>query len=425
LLILAAGSSASAADFIAGADLSHLAFFEARGVVYKENGHPQDALLLLKQRGLTCVRLRLFTSSPEQAQADPYNYINNLDYTLPLARRVKGAGFQFLLDFHYSDTWADPSHQRKPDAWTNLTFVQLVQQMHDYNSNTIAAFQATGAMPDAVQVGNEISSGMLWPDGRVGGSYDTPTQWSQLGQLLNAAVQGIRDASGNVVPRIIVHIDRGGDWNGTKWFFDNLAQQRVTFDVVGESYYPFWGGPLASLANCLTNAAQRYGKPVVVAETGFPWTNSVWGTNIEGLTPSPAGQVTFLAALAAVEKRMPTGLNGGVLWWGAEYQHVPNLSEAGFDSASFFDAEGNVLPIAEAFGSLLQPPNLSAKLSDGNLTLQWALSNAGAYVTTATNLFPAPSWVPLSNSIQTNASGFELTLPGISDALRFYRLQSN
>ena len=425
MLILAAGCPASAADFIAGADLSHLAFFEGRGVVYRENGQTQDALVLLKQRGLTCVRLRLFTSSPAQAQADPYDYINNLAYTLPLAQRVKAAGFQFLLDFHYSDTWADPGHQRKPDAWTNLTFVQLVQQVHDYNSNTIAAFQAAGAMPDAVQIGNEISSGMIWPDGRVGSSYDTPTQWGQLGQLLNAAVQGIKDASGNVVPKIIVHIDRGGDWSGTKWFFDNLAQQHVLFDIIGESYYPFWQGPLDSLANCLTNAAQRYGKPVLVAETGFPWTNSVWGTNIVGLPPSPAGQVAFLAALAAVEKRLPPDLNAGVLWWGAEYQHAPNVSEGGFDSASFFDAEGNVLPIAEAFGSLVRPPSLSAKLSAGSLTLQWPLSNAGAYLATTTNLAPLPSWVPLSNSIQTNASGFELTLPGISDGFRFYRLQTN
>ena len=210
-LILGAACAASAVDFIAGADLSHLAFFEARGVVYRESGQPQDALLILKQHGLTCVRLRLFTSSPSQAQADPYNFINNLDYTVPLARRVKAAGFQFLLDVHYSDTWADPGHQRKPDAWTNLTFVQLVQQMHDYNSNTIAAFQTAGAMPDYVQIGNEISSGLLWPDGRVGGNYETPAQWAQLGQLLNAAVHGIREASGNAVPRIIVHIDRGGD----------------------------------------------------------------------------------------------------------------------------------------------------------------------------------------------------------------------
>ncbi|MDW8308104.1 MAG: glycosyl hydrolase 53 family protein, partial [Verrucomicrobiales bacterium] len=115
--------------FLAGADFSHLRFFEDRGVVYREGSTPRDALAILTNRGINCVRLRLFTSSAAQAAADPYNYINNLDYTLPLAVRVKNAGLRLLLDFHYSDTWADPGHQRVPAAWTNLTFAQLVGQV--------------------------------------------------------------------------------------------------------------------------------------------------------------------------------------------------------------------------------------------------------------------------------------------------------
>src|SRR5205085_1438776 len=112
----------TSAEFITGADLSHLAYLESKGVVYKDSGVTQDALVLMKNKGLTCARLRLFTSSAAQAAADPYDYINNLDYTVPLAVRVKNAGLKFLLDFHYSDTWADPGNQAKPSAWTNLTF---------------------------------------------------------------------------------------------------------------------------------------------------------------------------------------------------------------------------------------------------------------------------------------------------------------
>jgi arabinogalactan endo-1,4-beta-galactosidase len=108
------------AEFIAGADFSHLKFFEDRGIVYKDEGEWRDGLEIVKKRGLTCVRLRLFTSNADQAQLNPYNYTNNLDYTLPLAVRVKKAGLKFLLDFHYSDSWADPGKQRKPAAWTNL-----------------------------------------------------------------------------------------------------------------------------------------------------------------------------------------------------------------------------------------------------------------------------------------------------------------
>src|SRR5205814_9463186 len=125
------------AGFIAGADCSLLAFFETNGIVYKTNGETGDALHILKSQGLNCIRLRLFTSSNLQAQADPYDYVNNPAYTLPLAVRVKSAGLQLMLDFHYSDTWADPGHQAVPAAWTNLSFPQLVQQMHDYNSNCI------------------------------------------------------------------------------------------------------------------------------------------------------------------------------------------------------------------------------------------------------------------------------------------------
>src|SRR5262245_2061571 len=128
-----------AEPFIAGADFSHLAFFEGRGIVYRDNGQPDDGLHMLGSHGLNCVRLRLFTSNADQARADPYNYTNNLDYTLPLAVRVKEAGLRLMLDFHYSDSWADPGKQIKPASWTNLSFAQLEQRMYEYNSNTIAA----------------------------------------------------------------------------------------------------------------------------------------------------------------------------------------------------------------------------------------------------------------------------------------------
>jgi len=253
-------------EFIAGADMSHLQFFEDRGITYRVNGQTQDALSILKNRGVNCVRLRLFTSSAAQAQADPYNYTNNLAYTLPLAVRVKNAGLKLLLDFHYSDSWADPGKQTKPAAWTNLTFPQLKTQLRDYNSNTIAAFSSAGALPDYVQIGNEITPGMLWDEGRVGGSFDTTTQWSQLAQLLTNAIQGVKDAAGTNMTKIIIHLDRGGDWGTTQWYFDNLTARQVSFDIIGESYYPWWHGDFTALRTCLTNAAARYHKPVMIME---------------------------------------------------------------------------------------------------------------------------------------------------------------
>ncbi len=351
MLIVACTCAAN--GFVAGADFSDLALIESKGAAYRDGGQAQDAVGILKRHGITCVRLRLFTSSDSQAQAHPCDYVNNLDYTVPLAVRVKNAGLQFMLDFHYSDTWADPGHQAKPSTWTNLTFAALVRQMYLYNSNCIAAFKRAGAMPDYVQVGNEITSGMLWPDGEVGGSHDTPTQWMHLGQLMNSAIRGIRDAAGTQMPKLVIHIDRGGDWAATQWFFDHLVRQQVQFDAVAESYYPFWHGPLGNLQACLSNAARRYGKPVLLAETAFPWTNSYWKASIVGITPSPTGQVDYVTALAQVVRSVPGGKGWGIFWWGAGYQ--PITCQGAFDTTSFFDSGGNVLPVTDAVGNLAVP----------------------------------------------------------------------
>jgi arabinogalactan endo-1,4-beta-galactosidase len=347
------GWARAESNFLAGADFSHLAFFESRGVTYKEGGQIQDGVQILKNHGINCVRLRLFTSSDAQADSHPYNYINNTRYTVPLAVRVKNAGLLFLLDFHYSDTWADPGKQATPAAWANLNLAQLVQEMRAYNSNTIATFAAAGAMPDYVQVGNEISSGMLWPLGKVSGNGGQ--SWPQLGQLMKAAIQGIQDASGARMPRIIVHIDRGGDWGGTKWFFDNLNAQSVPFDIIGESYYPFFHGSPASLSNCLNNAAARYGKPVIVAEDAFPWTNacpSRWTNHLCGFPPTITGQAGFVTALGGIINGVTNQLGAGFFYWGAEYQAVNGVNGGGYNTSSFFDFNGNVLPVVDAVGRM-------------------------------------------------------------------------
>jgi arabinogalactan endo-1,4-beta-galactosidase len=390
-------TTAFAANFIAGADFSHLGFFTDRGIVYKEAGEPQDALAILKRHGLNCVRLRLFTSSAEQAFSNAYNYTNNLEYTLPLAVRVKSAGLQLMLDFHYSDSWADPGKQTKPAAWAGLSFAELEQRMYDYNSNTIAAFKVAGALPEYVQVGNEIIGGLLWPDGRVGGSYDTPAQWTNLTRLVKAAIQGIKDAAGTNAPKIIIHIDRGGDWGGTQWFFDNLLQRQVEFELIGESYYPWWHGTLAALRACLNNAANRYGKPLIISETAFPWTNS---TNIVGIPASPEGQTQFVTELAKIVKAIPNDKGAGICWWGTEYVRLDGYALAGFERRSFFDYGGNALPVVNAFGQLAAPIRMRADLRASALTLQWPLSGAALSLATCTNLAQW-LWAPVTNTVES------------------------
>ena len=353
---LPAKASEPESQFIAGADCSHVAFFEAHGKAYREAGMAADPFLILKRNGINCVRLRLFTGSDEYAKQDSYNTINNLTYTLPLAVRVKKAGLKFLLDFHYSDTWADPQKQAKPAAWKDLNFEQLEQRVFAYNRDCIAAFKKAGAMPEYVQVGNEITPGILWPDGKVGGKLDMPEQWAKLGRLLKAAMRGIAEAAGSEMPKTIIHIDRGGDWKATEWFFDHLREQQVTFDIIGESYYPFWHGTLNNLKTCLNNTAQRYGKPVIVAETAFPWNAHTRGDKpMEGILPNKEGQAQFMQELSAIVKAVPKGRGIGIFYWAAEFQPLPGTNLAGFEGSSFFDAEGNALPVIKAFGQTATP----------------------------------------------------------------------
>jgi arabinogalactan endo-1,4-beta-galactosidase len=407
-------------NFLAAVDFSDLAFFESKGIKYKDGGQVEDALQILKSHGINCVRLRLWTSSQSQAASDPYDFINNTNYTVPLAVRVKNAGLLFCLDFHYSDTWADPGKQATPQAWTNnlalFGFPNLLQQMRNYNSNTIVTFANAGAMPDYVQIGNEITDGMLWPTGKLSGTWSKSNpSWIRLGQLMKAAIQGIQDATnatGAKMPQIIVHIDRGGDWNTTKSYFENLNAQGVPYDIIGESYYPFFHGSPTNLNICLSNAAVEFGKPIIVAEDAFPYTNtcpSSWLTQLFGYPPTPAGQASFVDAVGQIIRSVPNNLGHGFFYWGTEYQTANGVNEAGYNTSSFFDPDGNLLPVANTVGGmgapfvLAQPTNLTT-LAGGNavfnttvigatpLVYQWQqngtnlVDGTGIFGSTTTNL---------------------------------------
>jgi arabinogalactan endo-1,4-beta-galactosidase len=419
-LVLSVPALATGGSPIAGADFSHLAFFEDRGIVYRDAKGPRDALSILRNSGLNLVRLRLYTSSPQQAAADPYNSINNLDYTVPLAVRVKQAGLRFLLDFHYSDSWADPEKQTKPSEWQDLAFPQLEQRLYDYTSNAIVTLREAGAAPDIVQVGNEIIGGFLWPEGRVGGEYDTALQWSQLGQLLKSAIQGVKDGSGDVQPEILIHIDRGGDWGATRWFFDRLLQEEVQFDLIGQSYYPWWHRSLSDLRTCLNQTAVRYGKPLLIVETAFPWDDSA---SIEGIPATPAGQVEYTLELTRIFRGVPGGKGMGICWWGAEYVRLPGYNLAGFDRRSFFNFEGEVFPVVDALGQSAARISLEINGASKGVTLTWPLSGVGMILTTTPNLSVPGVWTPADVKPQWDGPAFTVTLPRTNE-FRLYRLET-
>jgi arabinogalactan endo-1,4-beta-galactosidase len=328
--------------FLVGGDISLLSKEEQLGQVYKDGGKPESALTIFKDHGWNFMRLRLWVHPTGQDI-----YVNDLPYTVALGRRIKKAGFALLLDIHYSDSWADPGKQHKPAAWADLPFDQLVQTVHDYSRDVITAMRKGGAMPDMVQVGNEITPGMLLPDGQ---DWGPGHDFKNLGILLNAGIAGVKSGSGKQTPPLImIHIDRGGDWKGTMWYFDNLTAQHVPFDVIGLSYYPMFHGPLSGLQETLQNAATRYGKPIIVVETGYAYAPNGRQASASEYPNTPEGQRAFLAALVATVRSTPNGLGRGVNYWEPEWIPVKGLMGS-WDSLTLFDDQGNALPGIDALG---------------------------------------------------------------------------
>jgi arabinogalactan endo-1,4-beta-galactosidase len=329
--------SAKKADFAVGADLSFLAESEAGGDRFKDGGGAKKGLVLFRDHGYTWVRLRLFHTPGAERHSLP----NDLASTISQARRAKEIGFKLLLDFHYSDTWADPMHQTMPSAWEGLTLNELTRAVHDYTRDCLIEFRDAGAMPDMVQTGNEVTAGMLWPIGKL------PENWGGFTELMKAGIAGVRDGSdGAVKPRILVQIERSGSWSETKYFFDHLLSRGVKPDVLGQSYYPWWHGSTETLRATLNAMAREYGKPVMVVETAYPWKPSEYRDKPAPFPETPEGQREFLATVGAIVRAVPNGLGAGVFWW--EPAVGRDRGRKSLRSRGMFDDSNNALPVIDA-----------------------------------------------------------------------------
>jgi arabinogalactan endo-1,4-beta-galactosidase len=340
---------------LVGVDISFVEFFESYGAIYRdEQGQPTDLFQLMENNSIDIIRLRLFTANEEQAEKDPYNYGNTLNLTLKLARRIKAHRLQFLLDFHYSDTWADPAHQRKPLAWANLTFEQLTSTIYNYTRDSLRAFVEQDTIPQYIQIGNEITNGMLWPDGYAGAN----TNWTQFITLLNATSQAVRMVLNNQT-KMIVHITWSTFWPGAKRFFDHIIGT-IDFDIIGLSYYPFWNGNLTELRFCLEQLSLTYDKQIFIVETDYRWKHDPYVNdsmkNITGFDETPLGQMQYAQYLANMLNNLTNQKRETALfWWGTEYITTKNYTNlAGFDLKSFFNTSGIALPIVSNFGKFGQ-----------------------------------------------------------------------
>jgi arabinogalactan endo-1,4-beta-galactosidase len=340
LAFLSAAGIARASDFAFGADLSFLKQAEDGGMVFKDGTNATPGLQIFKNHGYNWIRLRIFVEPVGG------NLPNDLAYTIAEAQDAKKLGYKFLLDFHYANSWADPKQQPTPEAWKDMSHKARVEKVFEYTRDTIAAFRAAGVLPDMVQVGNEVTHGILWPDGKL------PQNWDNFADYIRAGFKGVGAGSGtNPPPRIMIHIDQGGSIAKTKYFFDKFNRYKIPYDVIGFSYYPWWHGTLMDLRENLAFAANTYGKDIIVVETAYNWRPARETADRPGPFPeTPEGQREFLDELTRIVLQTPDERCKGIFWW------EPAVGNRGsLVSRSFFDENGNSLPVVSVFDKYTRP----------------------------------------------------------------------
>lgn len=255
---LVLSSAVQAATFAQGADVSWVDEEESAGYsFYNSSGTRQDPFLLLKNLGVNAIRLRVWVN-PSGGWCDGPD-------TLYKAKRAAAQGQRIMIDFHYSDTWADPSKQTKPAAWASHSLAQLNTDVYNHTQGILSYLKSNGINVEWVQVGNEINSGMLWPEGRT-------SSFSQLAGLINSGYNATKAVYPNAL--VVLHLANGHDNAVFRWFFDGVKGAGAKWDVIGMSHYPTaasWASANSSIASNMADMVSRYKKPVLVAEVGMDW----------------------------------------------------------------------------------------------------------------------------------------------------------
>ena len=316
--VLLAAISASAVVKYAGGDISLLTKYEERGAIYyNESGaRITNVLAYLKDQGMNAMRVRLFVDPSKAGVEDQGEGVcQDLPYVKALGARIKAAGFNLLLDIHYSDTWTDPGQHSTPSSWTVTS--ALADSVYSYTRRVLQAMNAAGAEPDFIQVGNEVTYGMLWPTGHCypsGANYGTNGTFANFAAYL---MQGIR-ACREVCPaaKIVVHTEMSRSSNVTS-FYNTLKNYTTDFDIIGLSYYPYWHGDLSVLDDLLTTLESSYPtKMIQIVETGYPhaYYPSAATYDLQSVWPaSEAGQLAFTQAL--VQTLNAHSRVNGLYWW--------------------------------------------------------------------------------------------------------------
>lgn len=296
--------------FAKGADVSWLPQMEANGrKFYDTDGTEKDCLQLLKDRGMDAIRLRVFVNPSD----DPGNGHCSKDETVAMALRVKNMGLRLMIDFHYSDTWADPGNQTKPAAWALLKFEDLKLAMAAHTKDVLNALKDKDITPEWVQVGNETSDGMLWPEGKA--STNGFQNYADLFKTGYSAVKAVFPSA-----KVIVHM---GGIDVAQWNLDGLRSKGAYWDVIGISAYPTpeenWQKSNNDILTGMNNMVARYGSKVMICEAGMTWSKADMSKS-------------YLADLIAKTKSVSKGL--GVFYWEPQcYNGWNYYSKGAFDNS--------------------------------------------------------------------------------------------
>lgn len=363
--------------FYKGMDISTLLEVERCGGKFYDKGKERELLSILKDYDVNALRIRLW-NHPYSEEGEPYGAgTNDFKTAKELIRRGKELGFDILLDYHYSDFWADPGKQFVPKAWRGYSVDQLEQAVYDYTRITLNELMEAELLPDMVQVGNEISNGLLWPTGR------TP-EYDNIAGYVKAGVRAVRDISrisGKQI-RVMIHLDNGGNNTLYREWFDNFVSRGGDFDVIGLSYYPFWHGTFDMLIDNMKDIALRYNKDLIVAEVSMGYTMEDYAS-FEKLSEDERkgmatrkeladkidypmtveGQCRFMQDLLERLKEIPKGRSKGFFYWEPAWipvsgsgwatesslKYIEDKGPCGNEWANqaLFDYEGNVLPALE------------------------------------------------------------------------------
>ncbi|WP_191014586.1 glycosyl hydrolase 53 family protein [Treponema zioleckii] len=360
-------------DFMKGVDISMIDQIEkSGGKFYNVRGEEDDIFNILKEHGVNYVRIRLWNNPTyEENQYDKNGKLiakkgskrgggdNTIETDLRIAKRIKAAGLKFMLDFHYSDFWADPGKQYMPQDWKNLTPAQLEDTVEKFTRETIDRFVAAGCAPDSVQIGNELNSGFMWPVGQTWS--ENPKEkiggMKEFMRLLDRASKGVRSSKAGESIKIIIHLADGGKQDLYKYVFDEVKKSKIEYDIIGLSFYPYWHGSLADLKANLEMISKRYGKEMAVVETAYAFTEEngdsqgnvfqIYSDDAHGYVPSVQGQATEIRDIIATVSSVKGGC--GVFYWEADsiLAKGANLSATEgntWENQAMFSFDGKVLP---------------------------------------------------------------------------------